>query len=116
MKYVALVVLMALVMCGVAYAEQTGTTLWHKHSYVDNDSYVDRYNEYQKKLGMPLGVGVDAILYEFDENVNKYGLDSVNVEAKYDCINNDNAFSGGTSVFFVVHVNLYQAGKKLLGK
>jgi len=109
-KKVALVVLFAMLVCGLAYGADTGTTLWHKHSYVDKDSYVDKYSEYQKKLGWPMGVGVDAILYEFEPSLSQYGFDSINSETKYDIVN------GSMSVYGVVHVNLWQAGKKLLGK
>ena len=108
MKYLSLMVVVLVLLCGVAYADQTGTTFWHSHSYTDNVGAADKYSEYQKKLDWPMGIGLDAILYEFEGTANKYGLDTINVESKYDIAN------GGCSVFGVVHVNAYRAIKDLL--
>jgi len=109
--------LVALVMMAASpvLALQTGTTAWHSHSYtvpedIDQVYAVDKYSEYQEKQGMPLGVGLDVKLYEFDGAFYEYGLDSINTEYKWD-INNNNQ-----SVFAVVHVNLWQTGRKLLSK
>ena len=108
-KRVALIVLAMLCVSGLAYAEQTGTSFWHSHSYTDNDSWRDEYSEYQKKLNAPVGLGLDAVVYEFNPCMQNWGLNSVNVEYKYDMANN------GHSVYGVTHVNLWDLGKKLLG-
>lgn len=110
MRKLVLVVLAVMLLAVPTFAAQTGTTAWHSHSYTDNDSYVDKYSEYQLKQGPALGLGVDAKLYEFDGTVREYGVDSVNVEYKYDIANNNQ------SVYGVVHVDLWQTGKKLLNK
>ena len=105
------VVIAILCICGTAYAAQTGTTAWHSHSYTDNDTcnYVDKYSEYQKKLGLGMGIGADIVAYEFDGALNQvYGLDSVNVETKWD-INNQSG-----SVYGVVHANAWRVIENLL--
>lgn len=107
---VLIVTVLTLMLASTAFAAETGTTLWHSHSYVDSDSYVDRYSEFEKKQKAELGVGIDAIIYEFDENISSWGMDNISTEYKYD-IANDNH-----SVYGVVHVNLWQMGKKLTGK
>jgi hypothetical protein len=119
-KCLVFVLALMFVFCGLAYAEQTGgpdgNPIWstgilqHSHGYTDNDSYVDKYSEYQKKQNWPMGVGVDAIIYEFEPSLYDYGMETINVESKYDIANSS------MSVFGVVHVNLWQAGKKLFNK
>ena len=108
MKY--LIIMLAVLMLAVpAMAAQTGTTAWHSHSYTDNDSYVDKYSEYQKVQDWPMGVGADVVLYEFDGALkNDWCLDSVNTEVKYDIAN------GGMSVYGVVHVNAWREIQKLI--
>ena len=101
-----LIMLLVLGLCGIAYAEQTGSSWFHSHSYTDNDSYVDRYSEYQEKQKMPLGIGVDVILYQPEGAIRKYTyIDSINVESKWDMANSR------SEVYFVTHVNLWAAIK-----
>lgn len=107
MKYFAVIVAV-LLLAGVAYADQTGTTFWHSHSYTDNVGVADRYSEYQKKRDMPMGVGLDVVLYEFEGSLNDYGLTSVNTEYKWDVSNNEQ------SIYGVVHVNAWKTVKNLM--
>ena len=107
MKQLVIVVAMVLA-CGVAFAAQTGTTLWHNHSYTDTDTntcdYADRYSEYQLKQKMPLGIGVDVVLYEPTGYVrNNLYVESVNVESKWDMANKK------ADVYVVTHINLWEA-------
>lgn len=102
MKYIALVVAVAVLMfSGIAFADQTGKTLWHSHSYTDKDSYVDRYSEYQEKQNMQLGVGADVVCYRFDGIARDYGLESINTEYKYDVANDNH------SVYVMTHYDLW---------
>lgn len=110
MKYLV-IVLAVLLLAVPAMAATTGTTLFHSHSYTDNDTcnYVDKYSEYQVKQNWPLGIGADVTLYEFDGALNQvYGLDSVNTEVKYDISN------GGMSAYGVVHVNAWRVVRNLM--
>lgn len=116
-----LVILLVVLMFVIpAFADTTGpadggfiyssSIFKHTHDYVDNNSYVDKYSEYQKKQAMPLGAGVDAVIYEFDAGLFDWGMESINTEYKYDIANNNH------SIYGVIHVNLWKAGKKVLGK
>ena len=79
------------------------------HGHDTNCDYVDKYSEYEPKRGTPVGIGLDLVVYEFEGMVQQYGLDSIEVQQKYDLNNNE------YSVFGVCKVNLWRAGKKLLG-
>ena len=108
MKYLV-IVLAILFICIPVQAAQTGTTAWHSHSYTDKDSFVDKYGDYQKKQNWPMGIGVDAIMYEFTGPLKyDYCLDSINTETKYDIAN------GSMSVYAVAHVNVWRAIDKLI--
>jgi hypothetical protein len=109
-KYIVVAIaVVVLCLCGTAYAEQTGRTLWHSHSYTDQVGAADKYSEYQKKQDMALGIGIDTILYEFDGDLKyKWCLESVNTEYKYDIAN------GNQSTYGVVHVNAWRAVKNIL--
>ena len=105
------IVVAILCLCGMAYAEQTGVTAWHSHSYVDSKDagWQDKYSEYQEKQGMGLGLGLDTVVYEAEGDLKDvWCLDSLNVESKWD-INNGNA-----SVYGVAHVNAWRAIKNIL--
>ena len=107
-KKCLVLLVLAILLCSPVFADQTGTTFFHSHSYTDNVGAADKYSEYQKKQGMALGLGIDTVLYEFEDSVNKYGLESVNTEYKWD-INNNNQ-----SIYAVVHVNAWKAIKNFI--
>ena len=122
MKILGLLIAMLLV-CGVVFAETTSrgnyTTpvppltnwlnnndcIYHDHDY---ELCPDRYSEFEKKRGNPLGIGLDLTVYEFDGMLNKYGLDTVEVQNKWDMKNND--YSG----YIVIQTNPYRVIRDLL--
>ena len=102
------ILLSLLFISGVAFAAQTGTTLWHRHSYVDNNSYVDKYSDYELKRGNPLGIGLDAVIYEFEGRPQIYGLDNVEIQQRWDMNNQE------YQLFGVMKVNAFRAIQNLL--
>lgn len=108
MKKVLVLCMMAVLLCGVAGAEQTGSSWFHSHSYTDKDSYVDRYSEFEPERGNPLGIGLDLVVYEFEGTIQRWGLDTVEIQQKWDMSNNE--YSG----YIVGKANLWRLGKKLL--
>ena len=109
---VVLVAVLAFGFSGIASADQTGTSFWHNHSYTDTntDSYVDKYSEYEENRSNPLGIGLDVTLYEFEGNVQEYGLDDVEFQNKYDIANGE--YSG----YLVVQCSIWRLGEKLFGR
>ena len=107
MKYIVIAIAVLLV-ASFAYADQTGTTFWHSHSYADNVGAADRYSEYQEKRDNPLGLGLDVVLYEFEGDFQTYGLDNIEAQNKFDMVNKE--YSG----YIVVQCNAYRAIKNLM--
>lgn len=91
----------------MAMADNTSTNWFHQHQYINKDSYVDRYNEFEKARKMPLGLGLDIVVYEFTGEPNSFGLDSIEVQNKWDAANDE--YSG----FLVGKVNISRAIKKM---
>jgi len=113
-KKIALMLLMAVVLCGTAYADQTNGTDWNTpsdplNSFLNANAQHNHGYNAPDELKTPLGLGIDAKVWEFDSCVQAWGIDSVNVEYKWD-MNNQ-----GHSVYGVTHVNLHQLAKKLIG-
>ena len=109
MKVIGLIIALLMV-SGVVYADQTGTTWWHSHSYTDNDSYVDRYSEFQPKPNMELGLGADVIVYEFDGLLKDVGFDAIEAQTRWDMNN-----GGDFQAYGVVKCNAWRVVKRLLG-
>ena len=112
MKVICLLITLLMV-SGIAFADQTGSSWFHSHSYTDKydpntDSYVDRYGEFEPERKNPLGLGVDLTVYEFDGELNKYGLDKVEVQNKWDMRNNE--YSG----YIVLKTNPWKLIRDLL--
>lgn len=72
----------------------------HNHPY--------EYNDYERNN--PLGLGLDLVVYEFEGTVQEFGLDSVEVQQRFDF--NNTEYSG----YIVGKANLWRLGKKLLNK
>ena len=109
MKKVLLLVLAVMMVCGVAMAAQTDSSWFHSHGYTDSDSYVDRYSEFQEEQGAEIGIGYDVVVYEFEGELNFWGLDAVEVQQRYDFNNH------GYEIYGVVKANAWRPIKKLLG-
>ena len=106
MKYVLLFVGLLLI-CSPVLAGETGGADWqglvpdpfadvllsHNHNYTDEIG-VERES--------PLGLGLDVVVYESD----KWWLEEVSVESRFDLENNENA------VFFVGKLNAWKLLKK----
>ena len=88
--------------------KDTGRKWFHDHTYIDDDSFVDRYSE--NKRYNPMGLGLDAIVYEFDRTLNNWGMEAVEVQQKADFSNKE------YSVFVVGKANLWRAVKKVIGR
>ena len=99
--------MMILMLSGLAIADNTSTKWFHAHEYINKDSYVDKYNEYEEARKMPLGLGLDIVVYEFEGEPNSYGLDSIEVQNKWDAANNE--YSG----YIVGKVNINRAIEKV---
>lgn len=97
-KKILLTIAIVMFMGGLAIAETTEGTAWTTPSSSLN-SALNQYgthNHQYDDYDMPMGIGADVTIYEFNENV------SVKGEGKYD-FNNESA-----SVFGVVDINLFR--------
>ena len=110
MKLLSILLISAMlcVMASTVFADTTSTKWFHAHQYINEDSYVDRYDEFEKRKCNPLGIGVDLTVYEFDGVVNEYGLDAVEIQNKWDLRNN--RYSG----YLVIQMNPFRVIKDLL--
>lgn len=95
MKKVALIVALMLVST-LAYAESTGTTLWHKHSIPD-EAFDLGPDTQRQDFGY--GVGADVVVFQSSNPL----FESVEVQGRYDIELRE------TRVFGVVKVNLWEA-------
>lgn len=97
MKKVALIVALMLVST-LAYAESTGTTLWHKHSIPD-EAFDLGPDTQRQDFGY--GVGADVVVFKSGSN----WIEEVTIEPRYDIELRE------TRVFGVVRVDLWDALK-----
>lgn len=122
MRYIALAMIALLLFCGaagIASAGQTGPAKWDNYSgipFIDQlredafghtASYTDRYNDYERHN--PMGIGLDAIVYEFEGSLYDYGFDSISVDQTYDFAN------GEYSVFGKCNYNIWRLVKPMFG-
>lgn len=107
MKYVV-ILLGLLLICSPVLANETGGADWGGVTPpAFADLLVGHTHDYSDQIGQeresPLGIGLDVVVYESD----KWYLEEVAVESRFDLENNENA------VFFVAKANLW---KLLKGK
>ena len=95
MKVLSLVLALLMLSSVMVFADQTGTSWFHSHSYTDNDSYVDRYSEYQTKKGLPVEAQAEVILLRADIFNVPTALSTM---GSYDITNNDWRISTKVSV------------------
>ena len=69
----------------------------------------DRYSEYQLKSSNELGLGVDTIVYEFEGMPNDLGLDTIEIQQKWNTT--DSRYEG----YAVVKCNAYRLVRGFLG-
>lgn len=81
--------MMVLMLSGLAIADSTSSKWFHAHEYINADSYQDKYNEYERVRRDQLGLGLDVVVYKFDGELNSYGLDSVEVQNKFDMVHKE---------------------------
>jgi len=107
MKIIALVLAILFVGSIVAFAAQDNTdySWFHRHGFEDNDSFVDRYSEYEQHT--ELGLMADVTLYEDSALGVPYAL---GVQSQYDFSNTRWGFYGKVSL------NLSPQIKNLLGR
>ena len=116
-KIMAIAIAILLISGVMAMAETTTGANWNEDLGWANDlrdyvaghdhGYTDRYNDYERNN--PIGLGLDVIVYEFDGVFQQYGLDTVEVQQKFDFNNTE------YSVYGVVKVNAWRPLKKWLG-
>ena len=94
-KILCFAIMLLMVSSVLVFADQTGTTFWHSHSYTDNDSYVDRYSEFEKKKGLPVEAQAELILLRADIFNMPTALSTM---GSYDITNNDWRISTKVSV------------------
>ena len=58
--------MMILMLSTLAMADSTSSKWFHAHEYINADSYVDRYGEFEKKKGMPVEAQGELILLRMD--------------------------------------------------
>jgi len=88
MKVVSLV-LALLMVSGVAFAGG------HHHGpdVAEQCGYVDKYSEYQvKNSWLELGLGLDTIVYRFDEGLSEFGLDTIEIQQRWN--QSDSRYAG----------------------
>ena len=87
-----------------------GLTDWlnNNPNFSHNHQYTDRYNDYERKN--QYGLGLDVTLYEFSGAFSDWGMDSIEVQQKYDLNNQE------YSMYGVCQVNLWRVVTKLLNK
>ncbi len=88
-KVICLALMMILMFSVLVFADSTSTKWFHAHEYINKDSYEDRYNEYERVRRDQLGLGLDVVVYKFDGELNSYGLDSVEVQNKFDLVHKE---------------------------
>lgn len=108
--------LVLVMLCLPAFGESTGDPNWdyiggglatlldHEHSYVDIDTC-----SVQAKNKAAYGVGVDVVVYEFDGSIKDWGMDSIEVQNKYDMS------VGQYEGYVVAKANLWRPVKKFMG-
>lgn len=99
-------VLIAIFACSFAFADTTGRSFWHSHSYTDNDSYVDKYSEYQEREGIELGAIASVIMVREELFGIPYTLST---QGQYD-VNNNN-----WGIYGKVEIDISKQIKGLLG-
>ena len=113
MKILTAVVVALVLMCGVAIADDTSNPTWTTPIAPLNpllDQYATHTHGYDMyERGNPMGLGLDLVVYEFDGTIQSYGLDTVEIQQKYDIANTE------YSLFVVCKANLWRLGNKLLG-
>ena len=105
---VALVAIFALCSSAFAAADVTDYRFFHRHGFEDNDSFVDRYSEYDQR--MELGLMADVILYEDKALGIPY---AVGVQSQYDFSNTQWGFY--TKVSLNLSPMIKNGVKSLLG-
>ena len=115
-KGIVLLLAVMLVACSVAVAETTSDGNYYTNPTADywlnkciphNHQYVDTDTIYEPKT--QLGIGVDVTVYEFEGSPYSWGLESIEVQNKYDFNNTE------YSMYGVVQVNAWRPLKKLFG-
>jgi hypothetical protein len=87
----------------------TNPDFHHNHGYIDNDSYQDRYSEYEPLRKNPLGLGLDLVVWEFDGLPKNCGVDAIEIQNKWDMANRE--YSG----YAVVKANPFRVIKGWFG-
>jgi len=109
------VLLVATLICGFAFAEQTGRgvyttpidplTNWLNNN---NDFYHSHGYDLPDPRVNPMGLGIDLTVYEFEGKLNENGLDSIEIQNKWDMRNSE------YSLYGVVKANPWKVVKKWL--
>ncbi len=103
------IVLALLMAAGIATAETTtGSTYGNSLDGVSVLNHTHGYDQCDR--GAELGLGLDITVYEFEGDLNSWGLDAVEVQQKFDLNNSD------YSLYGVVQCNIWKPIKKILGK
>ena len=100
MRYLIIAIAIVLMFTGVALAEETGRgdyttpipplTDWLNDNpdFYHSHSYMDRYNEEAEEYKDPLGIGINAKVWDFKKQ-DMSVLDSIGIEGKYDINNSE---------------------------
>ena len=102
-------------LCIPVFAEETGSTDWDYINGTGFDTLLGHNHQYtcpayaEDEKEPELGIGVDVTVYEFEGVVNAWGMDSIEVQNKYDL----NA--GNYEGYIVAKANLWRPIKKLFG-
>lgn len=116
MKKVLLAILCLALMSGIALASETGRGVYTTpipgiSDILNNNDYVHHNHDYQKyDPETVFGAGIDVTLYEFDGGFASWGLESIEVQNKYDLTNTE------YSCYGVIQVNLWKPLKKMFGR
>lgn len=113
MRYLVIVLaLVAVLMFGVAYAEQSSGATYNSPNgevsqdfidFVNEQEYIDHTHDVDISQEPAMGLGVDAVLWQ-NEKKEPF-LEEVVLQGKYD-LNNENS-----SLYVVARVNLFQMTK-----
>ena len=113
MKKVFMILLVSMLVSTVALAAQTDrgeytTPFTPATNWLNTNDYFYHTHDYEQfEYKNPMGIGLDAILYEFEGESKAWGLDAIEVQQKWDM--NNSAYE----LFGVCKVNLWRLFKKV---
>ena len=112
MKKVLAVAIMVMLISGLAYGESTGRGVYTTPApgltnwLNTNDYFLHNHDYEQLDRKSPVGLGLDVTVYEFEGSAAEWGLDSIEVQQKYDMRNEE------YSLYGVCQLNLWKVIKR----